>query len=353
MRQRQVLEHEAQQTAEKSAPLEVVFGRSALMLQHHRSADPASSPAEPLQSIGASASASATTPGVGISASGGDAVGGNGGTGVASSASSANSAAAIGSAPNGANTTAPSGDNPRTPIGTNSSAPSGATSRAARDSSDASANGGARANGVNASAASVRSPVDARRATSAPVTVGAEEPLVTEVTDAQHAIAQLLGIEDGSICPSASEPAASLGAFRMQASPSGQKHGCRLGCRCGVFQRCYSKPYVGEGVEAVDIGICRLAFPALMAIFAAVSVTVWMGTMLLRAANAYGDDGSGAPRPKLSRSELEARLRSATALSHEQRKAILDQFCGKRKEGDSHDRLDMPIPKGSQVAVTS
>jgi hypothetical protein len=38
------------------------------------------------------------------------------------------------------------------------------------------------------------------------------------------------------------------------------------------------------------------------------------------------------------RAELEARLRSATALSDEQRKAILDQFCKKEEEQENAHR---------------
>jgi hypothetical protein len=90
-----------------------------------------------------------------------------------------------------------------------------------------------------------------------------------------------------------------------------------------------------EGAASVDVGVCRLAFPALMAIFAAVSVTIWIGAVCLRKANANSRYADGAQRPKPMRAELEARLRSATALSNEQRKAILDEFCKKEEEQES------------------
>jgi len=178
---------------------------------------------------------------------------------------------------------------------------------------------------------------------------------VSETAKTHHALAQLLGIEGGGLCPDSP----------VSGSQSGPKHGCRLGCRCGVLQRCYSKPYDGPGIhgangeEVVDIGVCRLAFPALMAIFAAISLTVWMGAIMLRKADPNRSDTSGSWRPQLSRTELESRLKSATALNDEQRKAILDTFCGKRKDEKTPERLDsLPkstlIPlKASQVAVTS
>lgn len=158
----------------------------------------------------------------------------------------------------------------------------------------------------------------------------AQESLVEETADVHRAVAQLLGIVDGDLCPHVAE---------------GQKHGCHLGCRCGILQRCFSKPYVGLGTgfntsnsstnEAqgkVDVGICRMSDPALMAVLAAVSITVFICVLLLRRLRT---DASVAldDRPSVTRAALESRLRSATALSAKQRQAILDEFCGNEKPG--------------------
>lgn len=173
---------------------------------------------------------------------------------------------------------------------------------------------------------------------------------VSETAATNHALAQLLGIEGGSLCPSASKLKPSVGL----PSHVGVTHGCRLGCRCGVLQSCYSKSYDGpgfpggEGLDGVDIGVCRLAFPYLMAIFTAVMLTVWVGVLCLRRA-AKSKDLSNVKRPKPSRSELDSRLRSATALNNEQRKAILDEFCSKKVE--TYTRLIDP-KKGQHIPLT-
>mmetsp|Transcript_160068 Transcript_160068/g.292195 ORF Transcript_160068/g.292195 Transcript_160068/m.292195 type:complete len:292 (-) Transcript_160068:102-977(-) len=149
--------------------------------------------------------------------------------------------------------------------------------------------------------------------------VQVQDSFVEETADVHRAVAQLLGIVDGDLCPHVAQ---------------GQKHGCHLGCRCGILQRCFSKPYVGLGAgitasnsssdEAhgrVDVGICRMSDPALMAVLAAVSLTVFIGMLLLRQLRAD-------PAALGDRAALESRLRSTTALSAEQREAILDEFCG-------------------------
>lgn len=180
---------------------------------------------------------------------------------------------------------------------------------------------------------------------------------VAETAKTHHALAQFLGIEGGGMCPDAP----------VSGNRTGAKHGCRLGCRCGVLQRCYPKTYSGplipgaseEDLENVDIGVCRLAEPTLMAIFAAVTLTVWLGAHVLRKADPNAGISSCAQRPKPSRAELESRLRSATALNDEQRKAILDQFCDQKNEDKTNERLprlDIPLSsriplKGSQVAA--
>jgi hypothetical protein len=212
------------------------------------------------------------------------------------------------------------------------------------------------ASGLNQTVASAASRGAAAEA-SEETALSSVDIIVSETAKTHHSLAQFLGIEGGSICPTAA------------VNGSGAKHGCNLGCRCGLLQRCYSKPYSGPvipgmedvGFDGVDVGVCRLAFPALMAIFGAVSTTVWLGAHFLRKATAaeVGSDPSGRPNP--SRSDLESRLRSATALSDEQRQAILDEFCGKGDEQASRGRRDVPLAfpcashiflKPCQVAVS-
>lgn len=175
-------------------------------------------------------------------------------------------------------------------------------------------------------------------AESSDIFVENEESLVEETADVHRSVAQLLGIVDGDLCPHVA---------------AGQKHGCHLGCHCGLLQRCFSKPYVGLGTglaasnstgdEAqgkVDVGICRMSEPALMSILAAVSLTVFIGMLLLRQSRAH-PNAALADRPNVSRAALESRLRS-TALTAKQRQAILDQFCGNESNAELQDKLKEP-----------
>jgi hypothetical protein len=84
----------------------------------------------------------------------------------------------------------------------------------------------------------------------------------------------------------------------------------------------------------------RQQLPTLIAMLGALSVTVWTGGMLLRKA-IWDADAAYKQRPRPSRAELESRLRSRTALSDEQREAILDQFCDKNVEESSVPRLGL------------
>lgn len=161
--------------------------------------------------------------------------------------------------------------------------------------------------------------------------VQVQDSFVEATADVHRAVAQLLGIVDGDLCPHVAQ--------------GGQKHGCHLGCRCGMLQRCFSMPYVGlgSGITAtngssdeaqgkVDVGICRMSDPALMAVLAAVSVTVFIGMLLLRRTKT----DPVLTRQNVTRAELECRLQS-TALSAEQRQAVLNEFCGdEMKSGLKH-----------------
>lgn len=156
---------------------------------------------------------------------------------------------------------------------------------------------------------------------------GLVDRIFDEMVEAHRAVAQLLGVLDGLPCPRVA---------------GGHRHGCHLGCRCGVLQRCISNHSshsgtVGVGskqsdqeeeVKKVDAGVCRLAYPAAMCVLGAVLLTLWAGALVMRRGSrmvtACGDSSNGLA---VSRAELETRLINSTALDAQQRKAILDQFC--------------------------
>jgi len=200
------------------------------------------------------------------------------------------------------------------------------------------------------------------------------EDLVSVTSETHHALARLLGIEGGELCPSESAPAPIVPLKGARASGPMQHlaplHGCRLGCRCGIFQRCYSKHYDAPGkpeagglaAAAIDIGVCRLALEAYIAIgtLAALSIAGWIGTLWLRKANASHCDKKGSTQwPRPSRAELESRLLSSTALNDEQRKAVMDQFCETKKGVETFEKrpatpLVQSIPlKATQVTASN
>jgi len=153
-----------------------------------------------------------------------------------------------------------------------------------------------------------------------------------------HSLAQLLGIEGGEMCP----------RLLINGIRSGSKHGCRLGCHCGMLQHCNSMTYASaafqavryEDMDNVDVGMCSVAFHALFEVFAALVLSLWLGALLLRRFFPSEDDGRG--KLGATRSMLEKRLRTATSLSEAQREAILDEFCGKR-EGTDNSAANTPL----------
>mmetsp|Transcript_102907 Transcript_102907/g.332012 ORF Transcript_102907/g.332012 Transcript_102907/m.332012 type:complete len:298 (+) Transcript_102907:62-955(+) len=130
---------------------------------------------------------------------------------------------------------------------------------------------------------------------------------------------EMLHVAEGSACNQTGEA---------------QGLGCRLGCRCGMLQRCHAKAYSGPGNRGsgpTDVGVCRLVVPAPLLVGLAIAIIAFLATHALPRLyrNCQAQDYSGDARKLgMQRAELEARISAATKLSAEQRCAILDRFCG-------------------------
>mmetsp|Transcript_37321 Transcript_37321/g.79278 ORF Transcript_37321/g.79278 Transcript_37321/m.79278 type:complete len:363 (+) Transcript_37321:81-1169(+) len=158
-------------------------------------------------------------------------------------------------------------------------------------------------------------------ATAAAKEILSQLPNMAIAEDLARSLAQFLGVVEGAPCSQNSQV---------------PYHGCKIGCRCSALQRCYPKLYKHPSrkgpADGQEVGVCDFLVPPFLASLLLVSLLVAAGLSLAicfkmtsgSTSQCVGD----ARKLGLKRMDLEARIKAATGLDAEQRRAILDRFCG-------------------------
>lgn len=121
--------------------------------------------------------------------------------------------------------------------------------------------------------------------------------LSTRPSPSKETIAQRLGVVDGTTCGGI--PVGLAGAITGKVAESEDSRlGCNLGCGCPLIQRCYHHHIHLDGLDSVDVGICSLSVPSLVAgslvlFFGLLAFVVCSRAVLIHCA--LGSEGACSP----------------------------------------------------------